>query len=312
MNEVRKNALALFIGIVLSFIICETILVVFHPFNYRVKANEIILPANQSFTMTNDYLPKLDSIIIHTRNSIGLRGEEPPERLEKHLSLITIGGSTTECYFLSDDNTWTAVLGKMLNKNFENIWINNAGLDGHSTFGHKILLESYIINLKPKIALFLTGANDIESHKLGDFDNLNVQRLNFNSFSVFVKSLCNYSETLGLAFNMYRYYLAYEKGLIHKQIDFPNLPTVEINEEGVNKALELQVPYLLTYKQRLVELIRICKSNQIIPVLITQPRLIGDEIDPSTKTNLGKMKCGNTTEKLRGRSWNCITMLYGT
>ena len=43
---------------------------------------------------------------------------------------------------------------------YELVWLNNAGLDGHSTFGHEILLRSHIIKLKPDMIIFLTGIND--------------------------------------------------------------------------------------------------------------------------------------------------------
>ncbi len=62
---------------------------------------------------------------------------------------------------LSDDKTWTARLGKRLEESFRRVWINNAGLDGHSTFGHIVLLEDHLSKLYPKVALFPIGVGDV-------------------------------------------------------------------------------------------------------------------------------------------------------
>lgn len=58
--------------------------------------------------------------------------------LKSYLTIISVGGSTTECFYISDDKTWTHILGMKLKSVFTRVWINNAGLDGHSTFGHII------------------------------------------------------------------------------------------------------------------------------------------------------------------------------
>lgn len=49
--------------------------------------------------------------------------------------------------------------------NFKDLWINNAGLDGQSTFGHIFLMKDYIKKLKPKVVLFLVGSNDRGNEK---------------------------------------------------------------------------------------------------------------------------------------------------
>ena len=72
-----------------------------------------------------------------------------------YLSLITIGGSTTECFYLSDGKTWTELLGLRLARDFPKVWINNAGLDGATTYRHLILLEDYVVQLKPNLGVFL-------------------------------------------------------------------------------------------------------------------------------------------------------------
>lgn len=291
LKKVYKNLLAVGLGTVVAFILVELILRIFQPFDFRIKGNEIVLPANQKFVMVNDFIPKLDDTIFHSKNSIGFRGDEPPKNKDKSLSIITIGGSTTECYYLSDDNTWQAEFKRVVRDSIPNIWINNAGLEGHSTFGHEVLLRDYVVKLSPNYVFFLIGINDVATADLESFDKLAIRKVNTSSIGGFVKSLANYSETIGVAFNFYRYYYAYKKGLIHNNIDLEKLNAKTIDSLERNRILEKhQSNFLGDYQKRVESLVDICKSNNIKPVLITQPQIIGDTIDPSTGIDLGNIE----------------------
>jgi lysophospholipase L1-like esterase len=182
----------------------EMLLRIHDPFKFRVRGDKIVLPANVDYTFKNNSLKKLDQNIIHKKNSLGFRGEEPPKNFENYLTIITVGGSTTECFYLSDDKQWTYVLGMNLKNHFKKLWINNAGLDGHSTFGHIVLMEDYIVKLKPKIVLFLVGINDMGMRNLKFHDSKMLKTLSFESIAGLLISIANYSETLTLALNMYR------------------------------------------------------------------------------------------------------------
>jgi hypothetical protein len=35
------------------------------------------------------------------------------------------------------------------------VWVNNAGLDGATTYRHPILMEDYVVKLRPQVELFL-------------------------------------------------------------------------------------------------------------------------------------------------------------
>ena len=74
-----------------------------------------------------------------------------PKTFEDYLTIIAVGGSTTECFLIADGQDWPAILGEKLKKSFNLVWINNAGLDGHSTFGHNVLMKDYIVKIKPKV-----------------------------------------------------------------------------------------------------------------------------------------------------------------
>src|SRR5580704_15198543 len=155
------SLITLLIGSILALLLLEVLLRWHNPFQARIKGNRIVLLTNKQYHIRNDIIPSLDPEVTVTRNSLGFRGPDPPADFANYLTVFTIGGSTTQCFFLSDDKTWTARLGQLLSHSFRNLWIDNAGLDGHSSYGHLVLLEDQIRPLHPKVALFLVGANDV-------------------------------------------------------------------------------------------------------------------------------------------------------
>jgi hypothetical protein len=169
-----KNLFTVAISLLLSFILLEGLLRIFQPIEYQVRGNKIWLPQDRKFQQTNDKTDKLDKIIYTSRNHMGFRGEAPPKNFAESLTIIAIGGSTTACELISDNKTWCDLLAVKLKSKFKSLWLNNAGLDGHSTYGHIVLMEDYIIKIRPKVVLFLVGANDIglETSRIYDQDQL--------------------------------------------------------------------------------------------------------------------------------------------
>src|SRR6185369_11074013 len=55
---------------------------------------------------------------LNTTNRWGLRGDEPPADWQNHYTIITIGGSTTQCFFLDDHRTWPYLLQTRLRRQY--------------------------------------------------------------------------------------------------------------------------------------------------------------------------------------------------
>jgi lysophospholipase L1-like esterase len=288
------------IGCVLAFIAAEILLRAYNPFQNRVKGNKIILPVYFHYNFEIANVKRLDKVVNHTKNSLGFRGEESPENFKEHLTIITVGGSTTEGFLQTDGKTWSARLEKKAKESFKHIWLNNAGLDGHSTFGHIVLMEDYISKIKPKVVLFLVGINDlwIKDSKTFDDGLKNDLTLNFDSIKGFLRTASSHSEVLSLAYNLYRY---------SNKIPYPNANSWEVNFEEVKisdiqKYEELEIvdkklkdfkeKYKTNYSLRLKKLIKLSRENNIQPVLITQPAIYGDAIDDITNVNFGSMRVG--------------------
>lgn len=277
-----KNLKALLFGLFVALLLCEIILRIYNPFTNFTRQGKLILPANQKTVFENKWISQLDRHIYYSRNSLGFRGPEPTDSISKLNSLICIGGSTTECRFLSDSTTWPFLLGEKLKDTIPGIWVNNAGIDGHSTFGHLHLLKEYIVKLKPKYVLLLTGVNDMETEKPETFDLMNENRIHFTSLKLFAKSLLNKTEIGRTIFQFYAIQLAYKKGLIHKEVDFKHLPDTIAAPSFVLQQLAQQKKYLTGYQARLQHIITLCKTNGIKPILLTQPSLYGSFVDSVT------------------------------
>jgi len=307
------------LGSVIALLLLEVLLRVHNPFQARLKGNRIVLLTNKQYHIKNDVIPALDPVITFTRNSIGFRGPDPPRNFAGDLTLITVGGSTTQCFFLSDDETWTARLGADLAPSFRNLWVNNAGLDGHSTYGHLVLMEDHIAKLHPKVVVFLIGANDVGRDPNEEFDAENVKsRISFRSPTEFIKSLSPYSEVASLVANLYRSANAYKQGLWHQKIDLKTFPMMGPLPEGAEEQYLAQfaAPHYLTgYQERILKLIAVSRANGIEPVLVTQPLLEGPQIDDVTGVDLGRIEAvpdrsGNMVWDLQ-EAYNDVTRRVG-
>jgi lysophospholipase L1-like esterase len=274
--------------------ILEGLVRIYSPFDLRLRGDKIVLPVDRTYCYKNDTIRGLDDIIINKRNPLGFRGAEPPKNFSKYLTIVTVGGSTTECSYITEGKTWPDLVGNKLKNDFPHLWLNNAGLDGHSTFGHLVLMKDYIAKLKPKVVLFLIGINDIGINDLTDYDRENLGILTFTSGKGMLKAISAHSELLSLGLNFYRYTLAKSRGLsASDQIDLATMGQINLDRAYCEKMKTLQQEkYLPGYETRLRKLIKIVKQNSIEPVFITQPLIFGNTKDNITSIDLANIKIG--------------------
>ena len=273
-----------------TLILLEICLRIYNPIPLRIKGDKIVLPINQKMIFSNDF-DCFDKQIIHTKNDLGFRGKPKPDDLENYLSIVAIGGSTTECFFVSDDKVWTQVLEDSLQNHVSKVWVNNAGLNGHSTFGHKILLQDLVAPLHPDYVLFLIGINELDRDDLGEFDKKNLKGFHKAESSGLLKNiilfLANNTEIGNLTFNLSKSLAARNKRIFIDQVlELNPSDTLSIAQEYQQKLLADQKELIPAYLHRVARLDSICRSNDIKPVFITQPLLYGFGTDPETHTDL--------------------------
>jgi lysophospholipase L1-like esterase len=301
-----KNSLLVMAGLAAAWLLLEAALRLYHPLEIRFKPDRIVLPVNKRYVFDNckKFPHKLPRTTVHTKNFLGFRGAPPPKDFADYLTIVTIGGSTTECFYLSDGKTWTDVLGRLLSGDFRRLWVNNAGLDGATTYRHLLLLEDYLVKLRPKVAIFLVGINDVGA---GDLEESN--RKKSSALKNLSNRVMNHSEVYSLGQNLYRYLVARDRGLHHREIDLKSQETLDrvaagVREETLSKLHQESLPY---YRQRLEKLIVTGRGHGIEPVFLTQPVLYGKGTDPATAVDLATVKLG---ENLNGALMLEVVELY--
>lgn len=273
---------------ILCLIVTEISIRLIIPEPFRIMSDKVVLPSNQVYKIKNNINPKLDKVIIHTRNSLGLRGPEISDSTS--IKIITVGGSTTNCFYLNDKQEWTSILNNLFLKDNKNVWMNNAGFSGQSTFGHIILTDNYLVKLKPKILIFYIGINDLLRDQMSENDRY------FLLSSKGFKKIAYHSRLLMLLENYYTTkVLSYsfintdEKYINYLQLkDANNDSVISISNEGLNLNAALS-----GYNNRVVNLINTCKKNDIKPIFLTQASLYTCGYDNKHQINLGKKVNGD-------------------
>jgi lysophospholipase L1-like esterase len=290
-SNLGKNLLVLLISLILVLGFCELVLRIYNPLGFRIKGDKIILPIHKKEIIHHEHgLGKLDQVVTVQRNSLGFRGPEPPADFTNDLSIVTVGGSTTECLDLDDNKTWSHDLAVKLKAHFKHLWLNNAGLSGNSTFGHYILMQDYLVKLKPKVVVFLVGINDVGLHSERDFDE-RIHAANFRSFERTLATVAVHSELAAAALNLYRFYFP-KSTMINNQNDPQETDITKLPHFTLSASAQAAIfkdhrdHYLGPYRRRLEKLLAISRQHNIIPVLVTQPVLYGNSVDPTTGVNL--------------------------
>ena len=116
----------------------------------------------RTFEPQADIMPGIRGPSRFRINSVGLRGDEPPE--EPAFRIVTVGGSTTECLFLDQTETWPHLLQVALDAELPDrtVWVGNAGASGHRTREHVLQIEELVrSDPRPDVIVLLAGVNDL-------------------------------------------------------------------------------------------------------------------------------------------------------
>lgn len=284
MNMVKLLATLLF-GLLAGLLLTEGALRVYNPIPLTLRGQRFFLPKNKVEVRRHPYGdPRYEAQIHASTNSLGFRG---PERLEDRAGvteIVAVGGSTTECHFVSNDKIWTKLLADGLAAQGLSVWLNNAGLDGNSTFGHRLLLEQHILPLRPDVVLFLIGVNDVGRGDLNVSDAGTRRALR--------DMVIERSELLSTMQALFRSVRAKEQGLSYfANFDITKSERLEMSDEEITTVLaEHGGPFLEGYERRVRELLALTRGAGIEPILITQPSLYGDYVDPTTGVEVGAAK----------------------
>lgn len=270
----------------------EIFLQFYNPFSSRIKHQTIILPKNIEYKIEQNKTNSIDSLIVHSKNNLGFRGENYDKTVQLS-RIFCLGGSTTECFYLSNGKDWPNLLGQKLKTINSKVWLNNAGMDGHSTFGNLNLLEKQILKLQPNYIILMCGLNDITLDTANKFE---VKKIGF------FRKLYNALEIPATIINLRRVSNSVKSGLNHQiMTDIRTADTLHLTNQDIEMALKNEKTYLKNYEKRLNSIYQICKKNKIKLILVTQAILFSDEKDLLTDIDLGLLKTGEQNGKLKGK-----------
>ncbi len=152
------SLLLLLTSIITALLLCEIILRYTLPRHYYIWPPHI----KTTFKPYENIMPGISGQALFKTNSLGLRGDElMPDHTYR---ILAIGGSTTECLYLDQEDAWPYLLQKKLNETMpgQNIWVGNAGMSGKTTRHH--LAAMYFLPLEEMnidAVILLVGVNDL-------------------------------------------------------------------------------------------------------------------------------------------------------
>ena len=226
--------------------------------------------------------PGASGRVNFTVNEMGLRG--PSRRaLEGHdkvYKIFTVGGSTTECPFLDDADEWPHLLMQELNAMQRGTfaYVGNAGVKGHTTAEHIAFLKSMRVLQDADVWVFLTGVNDFIAALAFDGGSttadLNSRAAALTRPNLWVDPPSPYP--------LYQHLRIFQfSNVIRKRLGIGQAPETSNLFVELRRA-RLQSPVapmpdlsvgLAEYRQRIAEMIRLCRASGKRCVFLTQPTM---------------------------------------
>jgi lysophospholipase L1-like esterase len=230
----------------------------------RALALNIVVDRHVTFDATGLYAG--GGSVPYTRDRYGLRGNygEPGQ-----ISILTVGGSTTDQRYIPDGATWQDVLERELRAAGKGVRVANAGVDGHSTFAHLASYASWfplVPGLRPQYVILYVGLNDLflgAPRKLfdGEADGKPTLKSRIKADSALYRL---YAMARGAM-------LARKLGVDHRPTDFSSVQWTQVprlaNHEAVGRERAA------AFGERLAKLLTRVKASGSTPVCVTQPSL---------------------------------------
>ena len=206
--------------------------------------------------------------VVYTRDIYGLRGHygDPGD-----ISILTVGGSTTDEADITDGFTWQDELERALRASGRNVRVANAGISGMSTYGHLAAYRFWfplIPRLRPAYTILYVGINDffldIEEDDYGATleDPLPLTREEWiKGNSAFYRLFVRVRGMWG----------AWEAGLLDGPVEGRRLRYVDTPNLQDHKAIARA--QVRSFERRMAALLSLVRATGSVPVCVTQPTL---------------------------------------
>jgi GDSL-like Lipase/Acylhydrolase family len=232
---------------------------------YRPGLKEI-LPAGHR-EKHYDTLPHKNFLLRIDNNGFIMPSKE---YADPDLSIVFLGGSTTECRFVEEENRFPYLTGKLLGQEL-GIKVNsyNAGRSGNATLHSLNILLNKIIPIKPDIVIMMHNINDLsillheKSYWSKNFSRSVIFNINDEIVSNYFKIIRDrYIPNIAAALHN----LDKSARLFFKSNH--KVPDEFAQTRGCRVVVDKQV-MLAQFEMNLQSFVYLCKARNIVPVLMT-------------------------------------------
>jgi lysophospholipase L1-like esterase len=203
-------------------------------------------------------------------------------------TLVFLGGSTTACVFMEEENRFPYLVGNLLEQmTGKKITSINGGVSGNNSLHSIDVLLNKVIPLQPDVVVLMHNINDLISLAYyKTYWNRNPSRAPIVDFT-FYKNLKGLRALSTLARDLYLSNLHVATRVLSKKIFGKSRDEDDEFAQVRGKRLELDQDVLIhEFKMNLEIFINICRARKITPVLMTQFSRIKADPDAKVKRAL--------------------------
>ncbi|MEM7121863.1 MAG: GDSL-type esterase/lipase family protein [Pseudomonadota bacterium] len=225
--------------------------------------------------------------LIYQRDEYGLRGDHGDPSA---ITILAVGGSTTNDRVATEGDTWPDVLEEELRARGYDHVVANAGVDGHSSMGHIKSFELWFPNipdLAPEYALIYVGHNDrgVAPGQVPQPDSLTSPSWS-RRLSTYIRNHSVFSRAFK---NLKGWIAAHDIDVVYGDVDtnpetisYQPVAPVTPNQEALD-----------AYGERLRLLDQVARNYGTTPIYVTQPvglvREAGGELEEVAGSGAGSI-----------------------
>jgi len=258
-------------SVLLGILLLEIALRILTP--ARIFHPALDLRPNIRLQIQNGDLPGVSRTGVFSTNRWGMRGEEPPEDWREWQTIVCVGGSTTRCCILDDERTWPWLLQEDLRRVNPRTWVGNAGVPGHSTVAHVVLMQEVIPRIEPDFVIFLIGLNERGNFDLEPASTTRAYRHHDQEMWTWI---FRHSRIVQTAYYLRKAYIDKVPVVGNSwpfRMDTEPLPEPELTLPSDLHDLLVDPDLTKSNVRRMIELAR---ENGAVPIILTQPLLYED------------------------------------
>ncbi|MHC1751584.1 SGNH/GDSL hydrolase family protein [Humidesulfovibrio sp.] len=185
------------------------------------------------------------------------------------LSIVFLGGSTTECHFMDEDARFPYLVGRSLETSLgKRVNSYNTGRAGNSSLHSNLLLQAKVLPMRPRVAVLMECINDL-------------------TFLAVLGDYWSASATRGIVQN--KDYNFAKRWISEHIVGHKTAPPVQNDEFSGSRspAANLSPQAVSSSFRKNVELfVFLCKQHGITPVLMTQFNRFTPELAPNLRRQM--------------------------